>query len=134
MVQIFPKYFHHHFHQKKNRQNYTLREQRRPKIDIFINYWWKYQIKKNRKLRRISIEIDENINSDRNINIDENVNIDRNINIDKNINILIKITVMIKSSNVLCVTQLPRPHPVLDLDILSLCYTVFSENLWMVRW
>ena len=38
------------------------------------------------------------------------------------ISILIKITILIKSSNVLCFLHLPHPHPVLDLDILSLEY------------
>ena len=38
------------------------------------------------------------------------------------ISILMKITILIKSSNVLCFLHLPHPHPVLDLDILSLEY------------
>ena len=72
-------------------------------------------------MRKLSIEIDENINFDRNINIDKNVNIDRNINIDENINID-KNNDIDKVIKCFVFPPPPHLHPVLDLDILSLEY------------
>ena len=99
------------------RQNYSLVEQKGMVFDIFINFWWKYQVYKYINLIKkstICVKVDENVKIDDKIKIDEKVKIDQKVKIYQNV----KFDENVKSNlNVHYYLHLPHRLPMAEYGI-----------------